>query len=193
MAASLPLAGRYTARLATKEGWVTVVCMGAAATEACCVPTYPAKTPLPAWMLAAHPSTKRAVLSVRGTHTENDARIDAAFDPAPYSAGGTEYAVSGNASSSCLELTSSGRAHVSSSRLPLPRVPCSPASCALPIGRLLSPALNLRAVLSPTVYRLRLPVDSTRPISPAWTTRRCTGGCSSRHAPSWRTVAAAPL
>jgi hypothetical protein len=67
----------FASRLAAKAGWCVIACHGAAKQEACVVPAYPHKTRVPSWLLAAQPQSKRVVLAIRGTHTPEDALIDA--------------------------------------------------------------------------------------------------------------------
>ena len=55
----------YAAQQAAHQGWITVACVGAASTEACVMPTWPATTSFAAWLLAAQPEHRRAVLTVR--------------------------------------------------------------------------------------------------------------------------------
>lgn len=74
----------FAARLAAKAGWTVLACHGAGATESPGVPTYPVRTPIPAWLLAAQVHSKRAVLVLRGTYSENDAHLDSQLEPAAW-------------------------------------------------------------------------------------------------------------
>ena len=84
----------YAAQLAARSGWQTVACVGAASTEACCVPTHP-PTPFPAWLLAAQPEQRRAVLTVRGSKSQNDWRINFHSEAEALDIGGLPYHVHG--------------------------------------------------------------------------------------------------
>ena len=92
----------YAARLAKRQGWTTVACVGAAGDTAPCVPTAPEKTPFPAWQLAVKAESlaggvesRRAVLCIRGSRSENDWRINSQSSPELLEISGAQYRVHG--------------------------------------------------------------------------------------------------
>lgn len=126
----------FAGRLAVKAGWVLIACVGAAATEDCHVPTYPQKTPFPAWLLAAQSSPrKRAVLVIRGTYNETDALLDGQFEPATWEA--TQDGVGGLGTRCESPLTSMAFARSLCSPPSASRPPVSPATQP-PCSRLLT-------------------------------------------------------
>lgn len=83
--------GWYAARLAARQGWRTLACIGAASTEHWVVPTFPARSPFPAWLLAVKEgAAKEAVLTLRGSMSPTDWSISFDCDEQPVSVDGVE-------------------------------------------------------------------------------------------------------
>lgn len=93
----------YAARLAaltTEDGdWTTLACVGAASTENWNAPGFPENAYMPAWMLAAQPEAKRAVVLIRGSNSGQDWAINAAESPdshgGPLTVGGVPFTAHG--------------------------------------------------------------------------------------------------
>ena len=68
---------RYVGRLCAKAGWQLLACVGASRGEDdnCLTPSSP-PVHFPAWLLAARPDTKHAVLALRGSVTPSDWAIN---------------------------------------------------------------------------------------------------------------------
>ena len=85
------------------DSWHTLAVMGAASTENWCLPAFPRDRLLPAWQLAARPSSMQAVLCVRGSASPQDWAINFDSTPdeaddarsAPLMLGGRTYAAHG--------------------------------------------------------------------------------------------------
>ena len=71
----------YASRLAERDGFKLLACVGASRSESeLAVPTRP-PTPFPAWCLVADPKRKLAILALRGSVTHSDWLVNSDVDP----------------------------------------------------------------------------------------------------------------